>query len=146
MIPRSRWVPPVARTLGAAHRLAYRASGGRIGGRIWDLPIVLLTTTGRRSGKPRTTPLCALPDGDDLVVVGSFGGLDQPPGWWLNLQSSPRATVQLGRERREVTARRAEGEERERLWAALTARAPGYLRYAELTEREIPVVVLAQGA
>lgn len=142
MIPRRLWVPPVARTLGTAHRLLYRASGGRLGGRIWDLPVVLLTTRGRRSGKPRTTPLCALPDGDNLVIVASFGGLDEQPGWWRNLEAAPEASVQLGRSRHDVTARRATGEERDRLWAALTARAPGYLRYAELTEREIPVVVL----
>jgi F420H(2)-dependent quinone reductase len=142
VIPRRRWVPLVARRGGAIHRSLYRASGGRIGGTAWGLPVVLLTTTGRRSGRARTTPLCALPDGDALVVVGSFGGLDTPPFWWLNLQARPEATVQLGRERRAVAARDAEGAERERLWTELIARAPGYLRYQGLTEREIPLVVL----
>ena len=124
------------------HRVAYRASGGRIGARIWGLPIVLLTTTGRRSGEPRTTPLCVLPHGSDFVAIASFGGLDTPPWWWLNLQNDPRATIQLGRTRRRVTARTTSGDERDRLWAEVTARAPGYLGYARRTRREIPVVVL----
>jgi deazaflavin-dependent oxidoreductase (nitroreductase family) len=128
--------------LGALHRLLYRLSGGRIGGRLWDLPIVLLTTTGRRTGKPRTVPLCALHAGDDVVVIGSYGGLDQSPAWWLNLQANPHAELAAGRETRRVTARNAAPEERTRLWAELTARAPGYLEYERRTAREIPVVIL----
>jgi F420H(2)-dependent quinone reductase len=139
---RRLWLPYASRSLGAVHRTIYRASGGRIGRRIWALPIVLLTTNGRRSGKQRTTPLCALPVGEDYVVIASFGGLDTPPWWWLNLQHDPRATVQLGRTRRRVVARTAAGDERARLWAEVTAHAPGYLGYARRTEREIPVVVL----
>jgi deazaflavin-dependent oxidoreductase (nitroreductase family) len=135
-------VPVAAKTLGTVHRVLYRASGGRIGARIWNLPIVLLTTVGRTTGKPRTTPLCALPRGDALIVIASFGGSDTPPGWWLNLEHSPRATVQLGRERHRVTARTTVGDEREDLWAEVVERAPGYLTYARRTTREIPVVVL----
>ena len=128
--------------LGAVHRLLYRASGGRIGGRLWTLPVVLLTTTGRRSGKLRTVPLCSFRDGDDVVVIASYGGLDQPPAWWLNLQADPQAEVQAGRARRSVTARNAAPEERARLWAEVTSRAPGYLDYERRTVREIPVVIL----
>ena len=94
--------------LGALHRVLYRASGGRIGARIWGLPIVLLTTTGRASGRPRTVPLCSLRDGESFVVIASYGGLDRPPSWWLNLQSEPRASVQLGRSTRD--GRRARGD------------------------------------
>lgn len=135
-------VPVVAKTLGALHRSLYRASGGRIGARIWNLPIVLLTTTGRATGKARTTPLCALPVGNDLVVIASFGGMDRPPAWWLNLEHTPEATVQLGREQIVVAARTTSGDERIRLWAQIVERAPGYLNYARRTTREIPIVVL----
>jgi deazaflavin-dependent oxidoreductase (nitroreductase family) len=128
--------------LGALHRLLYRVSGGRLGGRVWDLPVVLLTTTGRRSGKARTVPLCSLSDGDDVVVIASYGGLDQPPAWWLNLEANPHAELLSGREQRAVTARNANPEERARLWAELTSRAPGYLEYERRTSREIPVVIL----
>jgi deazaflavin-dependent oxidoreductase (nitroreductase family) len=143
---RSLIVPITAKTLGAAHRTLYRASGGRVGARIWTLPVVLLTTTGRTTGKPRTTPLCALPRGDGFIVIASFGGMDQPPGWWLNLERTPRATIQIGREHIAVSARTTAGGERERLWAEVVARAPGYLNYASRTTREIPVVVLERVA
>jgi deazaflavin-dependent oxidoreductase (nitroreductase family) len=128
--------------LGALHRGLYRVSGGRIGGRVWDLPVVLLTTTGRKSGKQRTVPLCSLRDGDDVVVIASYGGLDRPPAWWLNLEANPHAELLSGRTHRSVTARNAAPEERARLWDEVTARAPGYLEYERRTAREIPVVIL----
>jgi deazaflavin-dependent oxidoreductase (nitroreductase family) len=128
--------------LGALHRRLYRVSGGRIGGRLWDLPVVLLTTTGRKTGKKRTVPLCSLPDGDDIVVIASYGGLDQPPAWWLNLEANPHAELLSGRTRRAVIARNAGTDERARLWAEVTSRAPGYLSYERRTTREIPVVIL----
>jgi deazaflavin-dependent oxidoreductase (nitroreductase family) len=139
-------VPIAAKTLGAVHRALYRASGGRIGARIWGLPIVLLTTTGRSTGKSRTTPLCALPRGDGFVVIASFGGMDRPPAWSLNLERTPRATIQIGRDHIDVTARTTVGAEREQLWAEVVERAPGYLSYARRTTREIPVVVLERVA
>ena len=135
-------VRSATRYLGALHRLLYRLSGGRVGGRVWDLPVVLLTTTGRKTGKRRTVPLCSFRDGDDVVVIASYGGLDQPPAWWLNLEASPEAELQDGRTRRAVTARNAAPGERERLWAEVTSRAPGYLEYERRTTREIPVVIL----
>jgi deazaflavin-dependent oxidoreductase (nitroreductase family) len=128
--------------LGALHRVLYSVSGGRIGSRIWGLEIVLLTTTGRRSGQPRTVPLCSLRDGTSFVVIASYGGLDRSPSWWLNLQHEPRATVRLGRTTYEVVAREAMAAERERLWAQVTARAPGYLDYQRRTTRRIPIVLL----
>src|SRR6266566_7577601 len=92
------------KTISAVHRMLYRASGGRVGGRIWGLSILLLTTTGRKSGRLRTTPLCFLPDGEALVVVASNGGTDWFPAWSLNLVDQPLATVEVGRERRNVVA------------------------------------------
>ncbi len=144
VVVRRTLVPVAAKTLGAVHRVLYRISGGRIGATIWNLPIVLLTTVGRTTGKPRTTPLCALPRGNGFVVIGSFGGSDTPPGWWLNLEHTPRATVQIGRERHRVTARTTVGDERAQLWAEIVERAPGYLTYAKRTSREIPIVILAR--
>jgi deazaflavin-dependent oxidoreductase (nitroreductase family) len=128
--------------VSATHRALYRLSGGRAVGRVWGLSILLLTTTGRKSGEPRTTPLCYFPDGDDLVVVASNGGMDWYPDWWLNLIKEPNATIQIGSSRRAVVARQATSEERERLWATLTASAPGYLEYQRRTSREIPLGIL----
>jgi F420H(2)-dependent quinone reductase len=129
------------KSIGRIHAFLYRLSGGRIGGRAWGLRILLLTTTGRKTGRLRTTPLCCFPDGDALVVVASNGG-GRTPFWFLNLEDNPRATIQLGRERRAVTARAASPEERERLWAAITAVAPGYLRYQQRAHRTIPLGIL----
>lgn len=130
------------RGMGVLHRAIYRLTGGRLAGKVWNLSILLLTTTGRKSGTPRTTPLCYFPDGDDLVVIASNGGMDWYPDWWLNLVSDPHATVEIGRTRRRVVARAASPEERARLWAALTATAPGYLEYERRTSREIPLGLL----
>jgi F420H(2)-dependent quinone reductase len=128
--------------MSRVHRVVYRVSGGRIGNRVWQLSILLLTTTGRKSAAPRTTPLCYFSDGDDLVVVASNGGMDWFPDWWLNLLSDPRATVEIGRSRRAVVTRPASPAERERLWATLIAIAPGYLEYERRTSREIPLGIL----
>ena len=128
--------------IGRIHVAVYRASGGRLGGGIWGLGILLLTTTGRKTGKPRTTPLCFLRDGDALVVVASNGGSSRAPGWWLNLRHDGRATVEIGPERRTVTARQASPEERRRLWGEITRIAPGYLAYQARTRRTIPLAVL----
>jgi deazaflavin-dependent oxidoreductase (nitroreductase family) len=130
------------RYLGAVHRFLYRASDGRIGSHFWGLPIILLTTTGRLSGRRRSVPLCSLPDGDTFVVIASYGGLDRSPSWWLNLEADPHATVQHGALTQTVVAREATGDERARLWADVTTRAPGYLDYQRRTSRQIPVVVL----
>ena len=135
----------VTRYGGALHRALYRASGGRIGGRIWGLRVVLLTTIGRRSGKRRTVPLLSFHDGEDVVVIASYGGLDQPPAWWLNLVAHPEAVLRDGFKLQPVRARTASGDERARLWATVTACAPGYLEYERRTAREIPVVILEPG-
>jgi F420H(2)-dependent quinone reductase len=139
---RSLIVRLATRYLGAVHRVLYLASDGRIGSRIWGLEIILLTTTGRKSGRARTVPLCSLCDGESFVVIASYGGLDRSPSWWLNLQQEPRAIVRLGRTTRSVLAREATPEERERLWGQITAVAPGYLDYQRRTTRRIPVVLL----
>lgn len=139
---RSLIVRLTTRYLGALHRVLYSTSGGRVGSHIWGLEIVLLTTTGRRSGRARTVPLCSLRNGESFAVIASYGGLARSPSWWLNLQHEPRATVRLGRTTYQVVAREAKLGERERLWAQVTARAPGYLDYQRRTTRRIPIVLL----
>jgi deazaflavin-dependent oxidoreductase (nitroreductase family) len=128
--------------LSRAHRTLYRASGGRILGTLVGMPVLLLTTTGRRTGKQRTTALTFLRDGSDLVLIASNGGADRPPDWWLNLLRNTRAVVQIGRSRSIVTARMASAEERERLWPVITAAYAGYATYQQKTARQIPVVLL----
>lgn len=106
------------------------------------IPMLLLTTVGRRTGRERTLPLACLPDGDDLIVVASNDGSDRHPAWWLNLEAEPGARVRFGREERRVRALRATPEERARLWPELVRHNRHYERYARKTEREIPVVIL----
>ena len=119
-----------------------RVSGGRIGGRVIGLPVLLLTTTGRKSGQSRTRALTYFAKGEVSVVVASYLGEPRHPDWWLNLRRNPSAVVQRGREVVRVRAREARGEERERLWREITAMAPDYAEYQSRTERVIPVVVL----
>lgn len=124
------------------HVALYRRTGGRMGGKVRELPVLLLTTTGRKSGQPRTVPLSYLPYGASYVVTASNFGGEQHPLWFLNLQSDPRARVQVGQVTREVVARVASREERARLWTALTRKARNYAEYEKMTERDIPMVIL----
>jgi len=124
------------------HRWAYEKSGGRLMSRLAGLDMLLLTTTGRRSGLERTLPLACFEHGDALIVVGSNNGQARDPAWWKNLQANPEARVRFGREEFPVRAELARGSERERLWEWLKQRNPLYARYERRTSREIPVVVL----
>jgi len=130
------------RAMSRTHRSIYRASGGRLLGHLAGMPVLLLTTTGRRSGTPRTAALTYFRNGADLVVIGSFRGSDVPPAWWLNLQRDPQASVLIGGTTLKVTARAATAEEHDRLWPLVTTTHPGYARHKETTERMIPVVML----
>ncbi len=130
------------RLFSVAHGFLYRATGGRIGARMRGAPILLLTTTGRTSGKARTTPLLYLADGGQYVIVASNSGSDRHPGWWLNLRRDPRATVRIGPKAHKVRAMRADAEEKARLWPLLTATYAFIARYQQATSRDIPVVVL----
>ena len=130
------------RAISRTHGGLYRASGGRLLDRVVGMPVLLLTTTGRRSGKRRTVALTYFGDGADLVVIGSFGGSDLPPAWWLNLQRDPQASVRIGGTTSTVTARAATTEEHDRLWPLATRTYRGYARYQERTSRLIPIVML----
>ncbi|MHB8220901.1 MAG: nitroreductase family deazaflavin-dependent oxidoreductase [Acidimicrobiales bacterium] len=131
-----RWFYPV-------HRRLYRLTGGLIGHRSPAGPMLLLTTTGRRTGELRTTPLLYMPDGDDVIVVGSNGGRDQPPGWLLNLEAHPAASIQVGPRTRQVRASVLRGPDAAPIWPRLVDHYAGWGHYQTLTDREIPVVRLA---
>ena len=124
------------------HRAIYRLSGGRIFSRSLGCPVVLLTTTGRKSGEPRTAPIFGFEEGQSVVVVPSNAGRKHYPAWYFNLRANPLAKVQLGSEIWTVRAREATSEERERLWPRLVTYYGGYQAYRERTDRHIPVVIL----
>ena len=120
----------------------YRASGGRIGGRMGRAPVLLLHHVGRRSGQRRVTPLLFLPDGERLVVVGSKGGAARHPAWYRNLLAHPETEVEVARRRVRVRAREASADERAALWPRLLDIYPSYGIYQDRTDRTLPVVVL----
>ncbi|HEY3109746.1 MAG TPA: nitroreductase family deazaflavin-dependent oxidoreductase [Chloroflexota bacterium] len=136
----------LARLFLGAHRALFRATGGRLGGSTFGIPTLLLTTTGRKTGQPRTWPLGYIADGDRLVVIGSIGGAPKHPAWYLNLRDNPRVTVEVGSDRRPMVAETATGAERQRLWNEFVRRYPRYGDYQKKTSREIPVVILRPGA
>jgi deazaflavin-dependent oxidoreductase (nitroreductase family) len=133
---------PIVDLFWKVHPWLYRVSGGRLLGELVGMKVLLLTTTGAKSGVSRTTALTYLEAGDAYVVIGSFLGEPRHPAWVHNLRAQPRATVQVGARRLAVRAREARGGEREKLWARLVALQPDYRAYESRTDREIPVVVL----
>jgi deazaflavin-dependent oxidoreductase (nitroreductase family) len=130
--------------MGRTHRVVYRLSGGRLLGRVAGMPVLMLTTTGRRTGRFRTTPLTYFEVGDEIAIIASNGGEDSPPRWWLNLQADPRATIAIAGRSETVTARAATADEHAALWPVITATHPGYADYAHRTTRPIPVVMLTR--
>jgi deazaflavin-dependent oxidoreductase (nitroreductase family) len=132
----------LTRAFIGTHLALYRATGGRIGGRLGGMRVLLLTTRGRKSGQPRTAPLVYFEDGERLVVIGSNGGAPGDPLWWRNLAVTPEAAVQIGREAGRVRARLASPDERGRLWPRVKRENPAYAGYERKTSREIPVVLL----
>ncbi|HEY6054631.1 MAG TPA: nitroreductase family deazaflavin-dependent oxidoreductase [Gaiellaceae bacterium] len=127
---------------GEEHVRRYRETGGEVG-HIWNgVPTLLLTTTGRRSGEQRTTPLIYGQDGDRYVVVASKGGAPRHPAWYLNLSAKPDVELQVAAQRFRARARTAAANERERLWKLMAGIWPAYDDYQAKTEREIPLVVL----
>jgi deazaflavin-dependent oxidoreductase (nitroreductase family) len=128
---------------GQQHVDRYRETDGEEGHDWQGTQTLLLTTTGRRSGEPRTTPLIYAPFGEDAyTVVASKGGSDTPPAWYLNLIESPEVEVQVKGDRFRARARTAATEEKPGMWETMTAEWPAYDDYQRRTEREIPVVVL----
>jgi deazaflavin-dependent oxidoreductase (nitroreductase family) len=130
--------------MNGVHRSLLKLSGGRLGWRLRKMPVLELTTIGRKSGLARTVMLVApLEVGDAIVVVASRGGDEQHPGWFVNLREHPEVKVTYaGRRETTMRARVANADERAALWPKVTAANPGYAGYQEKTAREIPGVFL----
>lgn len=138
-----RAIKVVARTLGSLHTWVYQKSEGRIGSHFTGgAPVMLLTTRGRKSGKLRTSPLLYMRDGERIITVASKGGAPAHPAWYLNLEETPEATVQIGNEQIAMRATTATTEQKAKYWPRLIAVYPAYQSYQARTDRDIPVVIL----
>jgi deazaflavin-dependent oxidoreductase (nitroreductase family) len=125
-----------------AHAGVYRATGGKLFGRMGKSPIMLLNTVGRKTGRKRTSPLLYVMDGEDFVITASKGGAPTHPAWYLNLKANPDATVEVGDREVRVRAEEVDSEEKVRLWQKMIEMYPTYDDYKTKTEREIPLLVL----
>jgi F420H(2)-dependent quinone reductase len=126
----------------SGHAALYKLTKGKIGGTFQGVPVALVDSVGRKSGKRRTHPLLATEDGDNLVIIASKGGVDRHPAWYHNLMANPETTVNWYGDLRRVRARETSGKERERLWKQMADVYPDYNAYQRRTERQIPVIVL----
>lgn len=138
------WHIPDAAVLAADKftQILYWSTGGRLGEKQLGYSVLLLHTVGHKTGKRRTHALLYFRDGENLVVCASNNGSSRPPAWYLNLQASPRVSIQHGQIRREVIAETAEPEERERLWQMLLKVRPEFAEYQQRTSRVLPIVIL----
>lgn len=120
----------------------FRANGGKVGGNFAGAPMLILTSTGAKSGKPRTNPLVYLPDGDDLIVFASKAGAPESPAWYHNLRANPKVQVEVGKDTVTAKAEVVSEPERTELYARQVAVMPTFAEYEEKTSRTIPVVRL----
>ena len=120
----------------------FRANGGKVGGPFEGAPMLLLHTTGKRSGTERVNPLVYWPEGDAMVIFASKGGAPTHPDWYHNLMAQPDTTIEVGSDTVPVHARSTEGEEYQDLWDRITAVMPGFADYQAKTSRRIPVIML----
>ncbi len=132
------------KTMNGVHRALLTLSGGRLGWNAMNMPVLELTTTGRKSGQRRSVMLTSpVQEGTTLVVVASRGGDDQHPAWFLNLRDDPQVEVAMGgKPKQPMRARVADAGERARLWPLVTADHKNYADYQTKTDREIPLVLL----
>ena len=128
---------------GDEHVRQYETTEGKVGHDWNDTQVLILHTTGRKSGKLRKLPLIYGRDGDDHLIVASKGGAPTHPDWYLNLMANPETTIQVWGDLIPVTARTATAEEKARLWPTMTAEWPDYDKYQQKTEREIPLIILS---
>jgi len=134
----------VFKATNSFHRAVMTVTAGRLGWKAWGMPVLELTTVGRKSGEPRTVLLTSpFQEGDTLVIAASKGGDVHHPAWFLNLQENSAVEVKTkGHAKRPMTARIASSEERARLWPLITERHANYAGYQKKTDREIPLVLL----
>ena len=134
--------PPDISLVGAEHVRRYQETDGEVGYEWNGVPALLLTTTGRRSGQPRTNALIFGQDGEDYLIIASMGGAPKHPNWYLNLVDHPGADIQVRGDHIPVVARTASADEKPRLWKVMTDIWPNYDVYQSRTDRDIPLVVL----
>ncbi len=128
--------------LSRLHLWLYRLSGGKLLHTMMGQPVVILTTKGRRSGRPWTVPLLSFKDNDDYILVASNGGRNYHPAWYLNLQATLEGVIEVAGKQQTAYAEDTTGAERECLWAMIVSKAPVYRKYAQKTKRVIPIVRL----
>ena len=138
-IQQSSVVRSLQRLFMKGHVSLYRLTSGKVGG---GEHLLILTTTGRKSGVERDTPLFFFTDEDRYIIIASNGGAPKHPVWWLNLQSNPQAKIQIDSRVISVTAQQADAEERKRLWAIIAEKYKNFVEYQKRADREIPIVVL----
>ncbi|EGD24168.1 nitroreductase family deazaflavin-dependent oxidoreductase [Prescottella equi] len=144
----SKYTVDIIKWMSKTNVKLYRATGGRLGGKWrvgsafpWGIPVCLLTTTGRKSGQPRVSPLLFLEDGGRVILVASQGGLPKNPMWYLNIRANPEVTIQIKSRIRTMRARVATDEERAELWPRLVDMYADFDNYQSWTDRQIPVVI-----
>jgi deazaflavin-dependent oxidoreductase (nitroreductase family) len=131
-----------ARIVTGFHETVFRLSNGRLGNRGFGMPVLILTTTGRKTGRRRTTMLTSpVQDGERVVLVASYGGDDRHPNWFLNVRDNPDVEITMNGETRAMRARVATPEEKAKLWPRVVAAYRGYEQYQQRTERNIPLVI-----
>ena len=138
----STWMKSIMKAANGLHVSLYRISSGKLANKVANLPVLLLTTYGRKSGKPHTNPVVYVQDGPDYLVSASAGGMDQHPGWYRNLKEHPEAKIQIGGRAYNVKSVITTGEERKRLYEKFKAASSNFVKYEQGTSREIPVIRL----
>ena len=140
--PPSKTMKRVLKIANGLHVVIYRMSGGKFANEIANMPILLITTVGRKSGKPHTNPVVYLQDGQDYLVTASVAGKDWHPSWYFNLQNRPQATIKVGAKTFDVKATIITGDERTRLYEKFKAASSNFEKYEKATSRVIPVIRL----
>jgi len=138
----SKRLKRILRTANSFHVALYRRSGGKFASQIANMPLLLITTFGRKSGLPYTNPVVYIQDGQDYLVSATAGGSDWDPGWYLNLKTRPEAKIELGETSYNVQAAIAEGDERVHLYEKFKAASSNFIKYEKNTSRELPVIRL----
>lgn len=133
---------PVFRQMIRFHAFVYRITKGALGYHPHRMPVLLLTTTGRKTKKKRTVPIVYMEDGENYVVAASFAGNEKHPAWWLNLMAHPQSTIQIKGDKRHVVGQQASPAERAELWSRWVARDPNFQQYQKRTTRQIPMGIL----
>ncbi len=137
---------PVAQMIDYNNKVIkeFRENGGEVTGRFAGAPLLLLTTTGAKSGEKRTTPLAFSSDGDDIIIIASYAGNPKHPAWFLNMRANPEVTIELPNETFTTNAVIPEGDERQRLFDQQAAKMPAFKEYQAKTSRQIPVIVISR--